>query len=208
MKKCQIVLILSLAAMGAAPASAQEIKPGLYQVTRKDSGSKEENKRLLAQREDLAKLPAADRKKLAETDAKMEKMMASMSAADRKKMEALMGETGVTKVMQDKDTTINKDGSTSLKVCYTKERIEQRNMVAQHNACKHSNGAMAGGVMKLSYVCTSPATKGEGELRMSGPDAFTTKITMVSTKPGNKETRALESSATFVSTNCGKVRPL
>ncbi len=194
--------------MSAAPAFAQEIKPGLYQVTTKDSDSAEENKRLLAQREDLAKLPAAERKKLADIDANMEKMMAGMSAADRKKMEALMGETGATKVMQDKDTTIHKDGSTSLKVCITKERIEQRNMVAQHNGCKHTNGALTGGVMKLSYTCTSPASKGDGELRVTGPGAFTSKLTMVPAKPGSKKNKVIESTATFVSADCGKVRTL
>lgn len=200
--------MLSLASASASPALAQEIKPGLYQVTVKDSNNREANKRLLAQREDLARVSSEDRKKLADLDAKMEKMMAGMSPAERKKMEALMARTGATKVMQDRDTTINKDGSTSLKVCYTKERIEQRNMVMQHNACKHSNGPLTGGVMKLSYACTSPASKGEGELRMLGPSAFTVKLKMVSSNPGRKDTIDLESTATFVSADCGKVRTL
>ena len=210
MNKCQIFLALSLAAISAAPmaASAQEIKPGLYQVTTRDSDSLEENKRVLAQRADLAKLSAADRKKLAEVDAKMEAMMAGMSAADRKKMESLMGETGGTKVLQDRDTTINKDGSISLKVCYTNERIEQRNMVTQHNGCKHTNGALTGGVMKLSYTCTSPASKGEGELRVTGPNAFTSKLTMAPANPGSKKNKVIESTATMLSADCGKVRTL
>ncbi len=200
-----IASLLSIAIIGAMPATAvaQEIKPGLYQIVTKASADQAANERLKKQQAQLANLSAADKAKLAEVNARMEKMMAGMSDAERKQMQSLMGETGGTAALQDQNKRVNADGSTTVKACITKEMIELRDLVFQQKSCKNSNGLLSGGVMKLTYLCSSPPSKGDGELRITGPDAFTTKLTMVSTKPGNKESNVIQSTATLLSPTCG-----
>lgn len=205
MNQLHIAALLSVAIFSAAPAfaAAQEIKPGLYQIVTRSSGDQAANERLKRQQADLAKLSAEDKAKLAEINARMEKMMAGLSAAERKQMQSLMGETGGTAALQDQNKTVNADGSTTVKACITKEMIELRDLVFQQKSCKNSNGLLSGGVMKLTYLCSSPPSKGDGELRITGPDAFTTKLKMVSTKPGNKDSNVIASTATLLSPSCG-----
>ena len=63
--------VLSLASITAAPASAQDFKPGLYQVTSKISGNNQMAAMMTQQKEAMAKMTPEQRRQMAD----MPKMM-------------------------------------------------------------------------------------------------------------------------------------
>ena len=205
--------LMSLATMMAAPASAQDFKPGLYQVTSKIGGNNQMGEMMKQQKEALAKMTPEQRKQMADMPKMMERMMEGMSPAQREKMKATMGkQAGAMEAMQSMQLTHNDDGTTSMKLCMTKEMIEEQkmngNFTGHRGACTHTNGKMSGGVMKIKYVCTQPPSSGEGELRMTGPNSYTTKMTMVSTDPANKQTMTVEADSVWLGASCGSVKPM
>lgn len=205
--------LTSLATMLAAPAIAQDFKPGLYEVTSKVGGDNRVSEMLKQQKDALAKMTPEQRQQMADMPRQVQKMMEGMSPEQRQKMKGMMGkQAGAMDAMQNMQMTLNADGSSTMKMCVTKEMVDQRHMTGnlggQHRGCTQTNGKMSGGVMKISYACTQPPLKGEGEVRMTGPNSFTTRMTMVSTEPGNKQSMEVESSSTWVGANCGSVKPI
>ncbi len=202
--------VLSLVTIFAAPASAQEIKPGLYQITSKIGGNNQANAMMKQQQEAIAKMTPQQRQQMADMPKQIAKMMESMTPEQRKQMQGVTGKhAAAMEAMQSTQMTFNADGSTSAKMCFTKEMVDQRAFASQqHGDCKHNNTKMSGGVMKIAYTCTKPPSKGEGEVRMTGPNSFTTKMSMASTEPGNKQTMELESTSTWLGANCGSVKPI
>jgi hypothetical protein len=205
--------LFSLATMMALPASAQDFKPGLYQVTSKIGGNNKMGEMMKQQKEAQAKMTPEQRQQMADMPKMMEKMMEGMSPAQREKMKAQMGkQAGAMEAMQSMQLTHNADGTTSMKMCLTKEMIDEQkkngNFSGQKGACTHTNGKMSGGVMKISYVCTQPPSKGEGELRMTGPNSYTTKMSMVSTDPANKQTMEVQADSVWLGASCGSVKPM
>ena len=207
------LVLIPLATLLAAPAIAQQFKPGLYEVTSKVAGNNKVSEMLKQQKEVLAKMTPEQRQQMADMPRQVQKMMEGMSPEQREKMKGMMGkQAGAMDAMHNMHMTLNADGSSTMKMCVTKEMIDQRNMTGnlggQRRGCTQTNGKMSGGVMKFSYTCTQPPSKGEGELRQTGPNSFTTKMTMVSTDPGNKQTMELEASSTWIDANCGSVKPI
>lgn len=205
--------LFALATIMATPASAQDFKPGLYQVTSKISGNNKMGEMMKQQQEMMAKMTPEQRQQMADMPKMMQKMMEGMSPAQKEKMKAAMGkQAGAMDAMQSMQMTHNADGTTSMKMCLTKELIDQQkqsgNFSLQQGACTHTNGKMIGGVMKVSYTCTQPPSKGEGELRMTGPNSYTTKMKMVSTDPANKQTMEVEANSVWLGANCGSVKPI
>jgi hypothetical protein len=201
---------ISLAALVSAPASAQTIKPGLYQITSKMSGNNEMGKAMAQQKEAMAKMTPEQRKAMADMPRQMEKMMADMPPAQRKAMKDMMAKQGKNMdAMQSMQVETNADGSTSMKMCMTKEMVDRNQFGAnQQGNCKHNTGKFSGGVMKFSYVCTQPVASGEGEVRVTGPSSYSTKMKMVHTDRGQKQVMEVESNSTWLGANCGSVKPL
>lgn len=201
--------VISLAALMSAPALAQEIKPGLYTTTSKVGGNNQMSDMMKQQKEALAKMSPAQRQQMADLPGQLAKMMEGMSPEQRKKMQEMTGKhAGALEALQNMQMTQNADGTTSIKMCVTKEMAERRMVTGQQGDCKHTNGKMTGGVMKMTYTCTQPPSKGEGELRITGPNTFSTTMNMVSTEPGNKQTMEVASTATWLGADCGKVKPI
>ena len=200
---------MSLLTLIAAPALAQQIKPGLYQVTSKVGGNNQVTQMMKQQQETLAKMTPEQRQQMADMPKQMERMMANMSPAQREQMKAAMGDkAGALDAMQSMQLRHNADGTTSMKMCVTQEMIDRRNFRMQQGDCKQSNGDLSGGVMKFSYTCTTPPSKGEGELRITGPNSFTTNVKMTSTDPANKQTMELNATSTWLGAACGNVKPM
>lgn len=207
--RLRTLAVLSLTTLLASVAVAQDIKPGLYQVTSKMGGDNKVSDMLKQQKETLAKMTPEQRQHMADLPRQMGKMMEGMTPAQRAKMKEMMGgNADILESMQSMQMTYNADGSTSMKMCVTQEMIDRRDLTSQHGECKHSNGKMTGGVMKIAYTCANPPSKGEGELRMTGANSFATNLKMVSTDPANKQTLELASTSTWLSAGCGSVKPV
>ena len=201
--------VLALATAAAAPVSAQDIKPGLYEVTSKIGGNNQVGAMMKQQQEAMAKMTPEQRQQMADMPRQLEKMMANMSPAQRKQMQDAMGQqAGAIDALKSMQMKHNADGSTTVKMCVTQAMIDQRHVTGQEGDCTQNNSKMSGGVMKISYTCTRPPSRGEGELRMTGPNSYSTRMRMTSLDPANKQAMEVESTSTWQGANCGNVKPI
>lgn len=137
----------------ATAASAQSMKPGLWEITNNvQSGGKD----------------------MTAAMAQMEKQMAAMPPEQRKMMQDMMAKQGV-------QMGAGGSGGMRIKMCLTQEMVD-RNAVApqQQGNCTHTTSPRVGGTMKYSFQCTQPVSSGQGEVTFTSPEAYSMKMTMTS----------------------------
>lgn len=164
-----------------ASASAQSMKPGLWEITQQmKTGSGEMNDKMAAMQQQVAKMPPEQRKM-------MEDMMAKQGVK--------MGAAG--------------PGGMSVKTCMTREMVE-RNHVAptQQGDCTTTPSPRVGNTMKIAFTCTKPPSSGEGEITFSGSDAYNMKMKVNTQMRGKPETMDMESSGKWLGADCGEVKPV
>jgi hypothetical protein len=131
--------------------------------------------------------------------AEAQKQLASLPPEQRKMMESMMAQQGVGMGQQA--------GNVSLKFCLTKEMADRNDIVTQQGDCKHSVSPRSANSMKFSFVCSKPASKGEGQVTFVSPEAYTMIMNVNSTVNGKPETITMNGSAKFLATECGKIKP-
>lgn len=172
---CTAVLTLC-----AASASAQTMKPGLWEVHNKMGGSPEMDQAM----------------------ARMQQQMAAMPPAQRKMMEDNLAKQGVS-------MTGGANGGMVVKACVTKEMAERSQMPVQQNGnCtttvtdKTSNG------MKMKFTCTKPESTGEGQFTFAGDSAYTMKMKVNSMVQGKAQTSTIDASGKWLGADCGAIKPV
>lgn len=174
--------ILSLAAMAALPASAQNMKPGLWEVNNKMQ---------------------SDNGQLAQQMEQMQKQLAAMPPAQRKQMEEMM-----TKHSGLAMPTM-KDGAMVVKLCMTKEMVAQNHVPVQTQGnCTNQRSPMMGNTMKMSFSCTKPDSSGEGTIQFMGDSAYKMNMKMSSAMSGKPETITMDASGKWLAADCGNIKPL
>lgn len=180
--------IAAILALGlcAAPAAAQTMKPGLWEVTNKMGG------------EQGAQMAAAQ--------AEMQKQMASMPPEQRKMMQDMMAKQGVG---MGAGMGMGGPGGMNVKVCMTKDMTERNQMPAQGRGdCKQTLSPRVGNTMKVSFACTNPPSSGEGQVTFVSPEAYSTKMTVNTMMQGKSEQMKMDSSGKWLSADCGNIKPL
>jgi hypothetical protein len=173
-------LVLTACALAAAAsASAQTLKPGLWEMTSKMGGNPEMEKAM----------------------AQMQQQMASMPPAQRKQMEDMMAQRG----MQMGSAG---GGGMSVKVCLTKEMVERNDIAATQGDCKTTMQPRVGSTMKMSFVCTTPPSSGEGEFTFVSSEAYQSKMKITSSSRGKPETMTMEGSGKWQGADCGNIKPI
>ena len=116
--------VLAAAAVFASPfgASAQQMKPGLWEITTNMKG--------------------AAGGMMAEQQAKMKAQMASMTPEQRKMMQEMMAKHGV---------QMSGNAITSRQ-CMTKEMVERNEMPSQQGDCKTTKQQKTGNTMKFTVT--------------------------------------------------------
>ena len=169
------------AATFAVGASAQTLKPGLWEVTNKTTSSSGEMEK--AQKE-------------------MQEHLAKMSPAERKQMEAMMAKHGM-------QMGAGGPGGMTMKVCMSKEQVERNEIPAQQGDCKTTRQQRSGSTIQMAWTCANPPSSGEGTYTIVSPEAYTTKMTMRSTTAqGKPETMTMNGSGKWLSTDCGGLKPM
>ncbi len=180
---------------------AQTLQAGLWEVSSKLPTGNSDLARLGAQSQDArSKAPAMSSEQRAAMMAQMKDQLAKMPPEQRKAVEQSMA------VMQN--MSMNADGSTSMKVCYTKEMIARGQLGGQQGKCTYSPTDTSGSTRKFSFSCAEPDAKGEGSYTMLSPTAFTGSMTVSSVQNGKPQNMTLSSSGKFVSADCGSVKPI
>ncbi|MDQ3289120.1 MAG: DUF3617 domain-containing protein [Pseudomonadota bacterium] len=179
--------LLSLVAIASAPATAQTMRPGLWEVKNNLGGSGD------ARMQEMAK---AQKQQIAV----MREQMAKMPPEQRQAMEAMMSRTG-------QMPTIDEDGMT-IKVCVTPEMAAGNQLPVQHRGnCTSRHSAPVGGVMKISYACTNPAASGEGTVTYASDTAYTMTMTMNTGEGGSKHATSMSSRGKWLAASCGSIKP-
>jgi hypothetical protein len=179
------VCLLAAAGFAALPATAQTMKPGLWEITNKMGGSGDSGAKMAAAQE------------------QMQKQMASMSPEQRKQMEKMMAQQGVS--MQPGAP----GGGMSTRVCITKEMAARNEAPAQHQGdCKQESMQKSGNTTKFKFTCSKPPSTGEGEVTMHSPESYSMKMKMSRDVKGKPEQMTMGAQGKFVSSDCGSIKPI
>ncbi len=174
----RLAIVLSLVL--ALPATAQSMKPGLWEINNK------------AQSGDG---------KLEQAMAEMQKQMAALGPEQRKMMEDMMSKQGV-------KLGASSDG-VSVKMCLTKDMVAQQDMPLQTKGdCTQTRKKSGPNTLAFSFVCTNPPSHGEGVATFTGDTAYTMSMKVASTVAGKEETMSLNARATWLGSDCGTIKPL
>lgn len=167
---------LALLACVSLPAlvQAQGMKPGLWEMTQKPQ------------------LDPAQQAKMEQ----MQKQLANMPPEQRKMMEQMMGQRGMS-------VSAMAGGVISVKSCISKEQAERHEMPVNENGrCKHDI-QRSGRTVKSHFVCTDPASEGDGEFTFDSPEHYSNKLTI---KRGDK-VMTITGEARWLGADCGDIKP-
>lgn len=165
----------------ATAASAQSIKPGLWEMQHKMGGH-----------------PQMD-----QAMAQMQQQMAAMSPAQRKQLEAMLGQQGVTMPAP------GAGGGMALKVCITPDMAARSELPSQSEGqCTSTVTSRGGNILKMRFVCQNPPSTGEGTYTFSGDTAYTMKMVMTTTRQGKPETMTMDGQGRWLAASCGAIKPI
>lgn len=172
---------LTAAALAGAAfaASAQAMKPGLWEMNNKMNN------------------PQMDA-----AMAEMQKQLAAMPPDQRKQMEAAMAQRGVQMVQP------GAGGGMAVRVCITKEMAERNEVSMPKSDCKITSQSKSGATTKMAFSCPNPPTTGEGEYTMTSPESYRSKMTMKTVVNGKTETMDMDATGKWVGADCGNIKPV
>jgi hypothetical protein len=170
--------VLAACSLGA---SAQSMKPGLWEISNKMGGSPEMDQAM----------------------AQMQAQMASMPPEQRKMMQDMLAKQGV-----GMGAGAGAGAGMTAKVCMSKEMVERKEFPQQHGDCKQTASPMVGNTMKFSYVCTQPPSSGEGQVTFVGSEAYTMHMDITSSPRGKPQKMTMDTNGKFVSADCGAIKPI
>lgn len=178
--KRSVFLALLLGSFAVAPALAQALKPGLWEVRTKMGGNPE----------------------MEQAQAEMQKALAGMPAAQRKQMEEMMARQGVS-------IGAGTDGGMVTRVCISKDMAAQRVPPVQTQGnCTTTITERSPSRMKARFTCTNPASSGEGEWTFQGDTAYSMKMSTTSTHKGQPLRSTMEAQGRWLGADCGTIAPL
>jgi hypothetical protein len=181
MKLHRSLLVLAVGTF-AVGASAQEpnLKPGLWQITHKMTTASGQ---------------------IEKASAELQKQMADMPPEQRKMMEDMMAQRGM---------SMGAGGplDMSAKVCMTRDMVERNEIPVQQGNCKTTMQSRTASSTKMSFSCTDPPSSGEGQYTMVSPEAYTAKMTVRTAVQGKPETMNMDTSGKWLGADCGSVKAI
>lgn len=166
----------------AGSGLAQTSLPGLWEVTQKIGGNPEIEKAM----------------------ADMQKQMAAMPAAQRRQMEAMMGNQG----MAMPGGAGAAGGATVAKTCISLEMAERRQMPIDRGNCTSTVLEKTASSMKMKFTCTQPPSSGEGQFNFISEKAYTMKMKINTAANGKPETMTIDGSGKWLGADCGTIKPM
>ncbi len=178
------VIAALLLATSAGYASAQNMKPGLWEITTKMQDESGEMTTAMAN---------------------AQKQMESLPPEQRKMMQDMMAKRGI-------QMGTSSGGGMAIKICMTQEMVDH-NQVASHqgsntqNDCTNTNSPRSGNTMQFSYVCTKPPSSGEGRVTFTSPEAYSMKMTTTRTVKGQPHKMDMQTDGHWLGGDCGTIKP-
>jgi hypothetical protein len=132
--------------------------------------------------------------------AQMQQAMANMSPAQRRQMEQMMAQKGVSMG----------SNSQSVKVCITPEQAEL-DRTPSRDGCTQSVRRTGLNTVATSISCKGgphePASQGEGTLTFSNPMAYTGQFKLTTTVQGKPEQIDMAQTGKWLASDCGNILP-
>jgi hypothetical protein len=170
--------LLALSVLACA-ASAQSIRPGLWEIEHTTSGNSEVDQAMAQMRQQLANMPPEQ----------------------RKMMEQMMAAQGV-KVAPG-------SGGMAVQVCITPEMAARQELPVQtQGSCTHKIDSRSGNTMKISYSCTNPPSSGQGTYTFRGDTGYDMDMTVHTQDRNRPTTMNLKGKGRWLAADCGNVKPL
>lgn len=162
-----------LCGMATLPAAAQSMRPGLWEMQTQVQQDQQATRNAMAQ---------------------MREQMERMPPAQRKQMEAMLAQQGM---------SLSGDGM-RLKTCITPE-IAARSDVpdTQEGNCQTTASPRVGDTVRFAYRCTNPPTEGAGTVTYSGRESYAMRSETTSTVQGKTQKTVVESSGRWLAADCG-----
>jgi hypothetical protein len=180
MKKRHLAVVLFGATASLAFAQSH-MKPGLWEISNKmQTGSGQMEDRM----------------------AQMQQQMANMPPDQRKMVEQMMAQRGMS-------MSGGRAGGMTIKVCMTKEMVERNEVPTQQRGdCKSTRQQVSGNTMKIAFSCTNPPSSGEGEVSFGSPESYSMKMLVNTMVQGKPEKVNMEGSGRWLGADCGDIKPL
>lgn len=179
------ITVLTLATLAALPASAQSIKPGLWEVKSSAPLTADGKPRVTPEQMALAK-----------------DLLAAMPPAQRQQMEAAMAQAGAG------DVQLTGDGM-SLKQCITKEQAaDYSSLIVREGNCTVQRSPLVAGTAKFTMSCTNPAASGSGTVRFQGDTAYALDMTATTNVNGQNLTNRVAATGKWLGADCGAIKPV
>lgn len=125
--------------------------------------------------------------------------LANLAPEQRAMMEQMMAAQGI---------SLGPKGNT-IRVCISKEDAERGEMPQMDSDCTQKILQRSANTIKVGFSCTSdPPTRGEGEITFISPKAYTGKAVVQTIVQGVTEQMNIEQKGTWLSADCGDVKPL
>ena len=170
---CAAALVLA-----AAPALAQQFKPGLWETSNKiGAGS----------------APLQGLMEMAQ------QQLAGMNPDQRARIDGMMARQGV---------VIGKDGVVAKMCITPQMAARQQLPIQQHGKCDYQHAKPVGNSMAFSFSCTDPQAAGEGNATFSSPTAYSATMRVTTNATGASETVNIDSAGRWLGADCGAVKPL
>ena len=177
MRKLVLALAATLICFGA---SAQSIKPGLWQISTKMDG--------------------AAGGQMAAAQAQMQEQMKNMTPEQRKMVEDMMAKQGVRMGQGG-------GGGMNMQMCISKEMAERSEVPMNKGDCKVTQQQRTGSSMKASFTCTNPPSNGEAQVSFAGPEAYSSKVMVNTVVNGKPESMTIDSNGKWLGSDCGSIKP-
>jgi len=168
-------LLISLAMLAAVSASAQTIKPGLWETNSKvKTGNAQTDQAMSAALSQLAALPPEQ----------------------RAQMEAMMAKNGVSM------PKAGANGGITMTACVTPEMASRKEIpLNQKGKCTSQQDQVPGG-LNIAFTCSDPASSGNGQLRFQGDSAYSMTMNVTNNSGTGPQQATVESTWRWLSATC------
>ncbi|WP_271007400.1 DUF3617 domain-containing protein [Paucibacter sp. B51] len=174
--------LLSASAFAPTRAQAQAIKPGLWEIKMNPQLSPERQAAMAQAQQQLAQMPADQ----------------------RKMMEEMMAKAGVNANLAT--------GAVTLKVCITADQAALNELPVHsqgQGSCKHQIQRKGAHILN-QFSCSDPEVSGQGTTTLTSPEAYTSTLNTVSKNKssGKNETLVVNGSGRWLGAGCGSIAPM
>jgi hypothetical protein len=177
MMKARVFWVMGM--LLAGHAAAQNMKPGLWEMTQAMQGQ-------------------SGGKDVAAAQAQAQKELAGLPPEQRKMVEAMMAKQGVSMSA----------GGSAVRVCVSKEMADRNQPPARQDGdCKTEWSPRKGNTVNMKFSCTKPPSSGEGTIVFASSESYSMNMKITQTSGGKAETMTMQSSGKWVGADCGNLKP-